>query len=148
MKKIFILFILFFNIFTNYANNTKKDCFINLDADEFYVAINTQEVFLIDVRLFREYRKNRIESALLAANKESLFSLCEKLDHNTPIYLYCEDGERSKTAAEILCNELGFTKIYNLKGGLRQWTKKYPLDKSRINKEPGKLSYNYKLTII
>jgi rhodanese-related sulfurtransferase len=134
MKKIFILFILFFNIFTNYANNAKKDCFINLDADEFYVAINTQEVFLIDVRLFREYRKNRIEGALLAANKESLISLCDKFDRKTPIYLYCEDGDRSKTAAVILCNEMGFKNIYNLKGGLRKWTKKYPLDESKIQK--------------
>ncbi|MDK2979395.1 MAG: hypothetical protein PWP52_2109 [Bacteroidales bacterium] len=142
MKKIFIFFILFLTIFINYTQNAKNNCYTNLDADEFYIAINTKEIFLIDVRLFREYRKNRIEGALLAANKESLISLCEKLDRNMPIYLYCEDGGRSKTAAVILCNEMGFKNIYNLKGGLRKWIKKYPLDESKINKESENLSVN------
>ena len=135
MKKIFIMLFLFYNILNIFAQNKPDDYYINLDADQFYLTVNTQEVFLIDVRLFKKYRKSRIEGALPAANKESLISLCEKIDSNTPIYLYCDDGDRSSTAAEILGKELGFNKVYNLKGGLRQWTKRYPLDESKINKE-------------
>ncbi|MGM0503838.1 MAG: rhodanese-like domain-containing protein [Bacteroidota bacterium] len=135
MKKIFIMLFLFYNIFNIYAQNEQDDYYINLDADQFYLAVNTQEVFLIDVRLFKKYRKNRIEGALPAANKESLISLCEKTDPHTPVYLYCDDGDRSSTAAEILGKELGFKKVYNLKGGLRQWTNRYPLDESKIKKE-------------
>ncbi|MEE4197624.1 MAG: rhodanese-like domain-containing protein [Bacteroidales bacterium] len=144
MKKIFILLTLFFIIPYVHAQNTHHSCFLDLSPDEFYLNINTQEAFLVDVRLFKDYRKNRIEGALLATNKESLLSLCTNLDPQTPVYLYCEDGDRSRTAAEILCRELNFEKVYNLKGGLRQWTKQYPLDESRIRKENGFNSDRYK----
>jgi rhodanese-related sulfurtransferase len=37
---------------------------------------------------------------------------------------------------------MGFKNIYNLKGGLRKWIKKYPLDESKIKKESENLSVN------
>ncbi|MFP4025888.1 MAG: rhodanese-like domain-containing protein [Thiohalospira sp.] len=135
MKKFFILFILFFNIINNYAQNSDEYCFKQLNSDEFYLDINTREVFLIDVRLFKEYRKERIEGAMLAPNKESLVSICKNLDKNTPIYIYCDESDRSETAANILCSEMGFNHVYNLQGGLKEWIKKYPLDKTRIKKK-------------
>lgn len=135
MNKIFILFTLFFTIPVSYAQKTENKCYKNIQADEFYIRINTQETFLIDVRMFKEYRKNRIKGALLAANKESLLSLCKKLDKNTPVYVYCEDGDRSRTAARILCREMGFKHVYNLQGGLREWEKKFTLENTRIKKK-------------
>ena len=135
MNKIFILLTLFFTIPFSYAQKTDNVCFTNLQADDFYIKINTHDAFLIDVRLFKEYRKNRIKGALLAANKESLLSLGEKLDKNTPVYVYCEDGDRSRTAARILCREMGFKHVYNLQGGLREWEKKFTLENTRIKKK-------------
>jgi len=135
MNKIFILLTLFFTIPFSYAQKTDNVCFKNISADDFYIQINTHDAFLIDVRLFKEYRKNRIKGALPAANKESLLSLCEKLDKNTPVYVYCEDGDRSRTAARILCREVGFKHVYNLQGGLREWGKKYTLENTRIKKK-------------
>lgn len=135
MKKFFILLAIFFNILTAYAQNKKDPCYTNLDADEFYLDIHTKEVFLIDVRLFREFRAERINGAILAANKESLISLCKKLDKTTLIYVYCDENDRSVTAANILCTELGFKNVYNLRGGLNEWTKKYPIDKSKIKRK-------------
>lgn len=135
MKKFFILLAIFFNMLTVYAQNKNDRCFTNLDADEFYLDIHTKDVFLIDVRLFKEFRAERIKGAMLAANKESLISLCEKLDKTTPVYVYCDENDRSVTAANILCTELGFKNVYNLRGGLNEWSKKYPLDKSKIKRE-------------
>src|SRR6056297_3728132 len=120
MNKIFILLTLFFTIPFSYAQKTDNVCFKNISADDFYIQINTHDAFLIDVRLFKEYRKNRIKGALPAANKESLLSLCEKLDKNTPVYVYCEDGDRSRTAARILCREVGFKHVYNFKNRLNE----------------------------
>ncbi|MFO7828879.1 MAG: rhodanese-like domain-containing protein [Bacteroidales bacterium] len=137
MKKYFILLAIFFNMIIAFAQNQENSCFVHLDSDEFYLNINTREAFLIDVRLFKEFRKNRIEGAMLASNKESLISLCAHLDKNTPIYIYCDESDRSVSAAKILCSELGFKKVYNLHGGLNEWVKKYPLDRSRIKKESG-----------
>ena len=44
----------------------------------------------------------------------------EKYDKTKPVFVYCKSGGRSKKAAEKL-NELGFTNIYELEGGIIKW---------------------------
>lgn len=43
-----------------------------------------------------------------------------KLETDTPIVLYCRDGERSETAARH-CIRLGFRAVYKLAGGIERW---------------------------
>jgi rhodanese-related sulfurtransferase len=42
------------------------------------------------------------------------------LDKEKPVYVYCRSGKRSARAAEIL-KEMGFTKVYDLQGGIMEW---------------------------
>jgi rhodanese-related sulfurtransferase len=41
------------------------------------------------------------------------------MDKSVPVFVYCKSG-RSQKAAEKL-NELGFTTIYQLEGGILKW---------------------------
>jgi rhodanese-related sulfurtransferase len=51
------------------------------------------------------------------------------------LFLYCTDDYRSSRACEI-CYDLGYRKVYNLKGGLIAWRREgYPLEKKRIRKK-------------
>ncbi len=43
-----------------------------------------------------------------------------RLDHKRPVVLYCASGGRSSSAAAQL-PQLGFTKVYNYAGGMREW---------------------------
>lgn len=43
-------------------------------------------------------------------------------DKNTPILVYCRSGRMSASAAQQL-KDLGYTMIYDLKGGMRDWNK-------------------------
>ena len=112
------------------------DCYKNISSDDFNLFIETQEVLLLDVRLYKEFRKERLFYAKAAPNRESLECLLHNYDKEILILVYCDESDRGKTASQIICQELGFKKVYNLKGGIINWKKKgYPIDQSRIRKQ-------------
>ena len=45
------------------------------------------------------------------------------LDKNKPVYVYCKMGGRSADAAKKL-KKMGFTKVYDMKGGILSWEEK------------------------
>ena len=42
------------------------------------------------------------------------------MDKDKPVYLYCRSGARSQKAARKLI-DMGFEKVYDLKGGFMRW---------------------------
>lgn len=51
------------------------------------------------------------------------------LDKAKPVLVYCKVGGRSAKAADVLTQK-GFTKVYNLNGGITQWSAEgHPLQK-------------------
>jgi rhodanese-related sulfurtransferase len=46
-----------------------------------------------------------------------------KYDAETPIVLVCDTGHMSRVAANILVEDEGFTNVYNLDGGIVNWTR-------------------------
>ncbi len=78
------------------------------------------KLMLIDVREPYEYAQVHIEGAkLLPLGKltAQIQELCEK---EQEIIVVCHSGSRSSFAAEQLSN-LGYKKIYNLRGGTVGW---------------------------
>lgn len=79
------------------------------------------DVQLIDVRRPNEYDAGHIDGAINYNflgpdfNKE-----VAQLDKNKPVLLYCRTGRRSRAASNKL-SSLGFTEVYDLKGGYRNW---------------------------
>lgn len=119
MKKLFILILLVSAPFLGQAQTAPASTI--LDNATFKDSISQKKVQLIDVRTPREYAQGHIDEAInidfLNANFAEGF---DQFDKSQPIYIYCKSGNRSGKAAKQL-TELGFEKIYDLKGGYSQY---------------------------
>jgi len=137
MKKAFLLFIcLTLFMINGFTQKKTQNCYYNINSDDFNLLIETKEYVLIDVRLTRDFRKERLFHAQLAASSETLISILNNIDRNIFILVYCDEGDRSKIASQLICNELGYKNVYNLEGGIKNWKKRaYPIDYSRITKK-------------
>jgi len=133
-KSLLIIFVII--AFSAYAQDSGNRI-ENLDASEFYIKMESNPASVVlDVRLFTEYKEERIPGALIAEEKSKLIPLTDTISHKTPILVYCNDGERSQTVCEILVEEQGFQKVYNLKRGLLEWKKRgLPMDKEKFQKK-------------
>ena len=93
-----------------------------LSVPEFKSVIADKNVQLVDVRTPGEYAQGHIQNAAnINVNSGDFSSLVSKLDKNKPVAVYCRSGVRSQTASSIL-KELGFKKIYDLRGGFNAWS--------------------------
>ena len=93
-----------------------------LEPEAFKKAIAEKNVQLVDVRTSLEYKAGHIKDAVNIdffdrANFNENFA---HFDRAKPIYLYCRSGNRSQRAAKKLVR-IGFTEIYDLKGGYKAW---------------------------
>lgn len=100
----------------------QSDAITILDRDAFKSAIATPGVQLIDVRTANEYSSGHIAKAQnIDYFKTSEFTTkVNKLDKDTPVYLYCRSGNRSQRAAAKL-DSLGFKIIFDLEDGYNNW---------------------------
>ncbi len=73
---------------------------------------------LIDVREDFEYEMSNLEGILIPLGGILIES--EKIDRNKPVVVMCRSGKRS-AAAIMQLEQLGFTNLYNLQGGILAW---------------------------
>lgn len=78
------------------------------------------EVVLLDVRQDWEYAQKHIPQALHIPLPDLPKRLGE-LTFDTPVVVYCATGRRSLSAAALLIN-LGARDVYNMQGGIKDWT--------------------------
>ncbi len=79
---------------------------------------------LIDVRTPKEFADGYLKGAkLIDFFDKDFYDQMSKLDKDKELYIYCRSGNRSGQATKKLKN-MGFTKIYDLKGGIKNWKKK------------------------
>lgn len=79
----------------------------------------TANGLLIDVREPREYRSGHIRQAVnVPLSRWAAES--SRLPKDRPIFVYCQSGMRSKSAAKRLA-KTGHGPIYNLRGGVAAW---------------------------
>lgn len=134
IRSIVILFILFFSG-TVVAQHVTEKCYHNINCADFNLFIEEKNPLIVDVRLHKEYRNERVPNAIIASNRESLNLMLSKMDAETYILVYCSEGDRSKIACEIICNELNYKKVFNLEKGINQWKKEgYPIDNTRVSR--------------
>ena len=121
MKKAFInlLFIGFLFTSCNGQTNAKYE---SIAAVNFAEKIKTtSQAAIIDVRSPEEFAGQHIDNAInIDWNGDNFEGKIGKYDKSKPIFVYCMSGGRSKKAAEKL-SELGFSKIYELQGGIMKW---------------------------
>ena len=115
------LLFLSFLLISQYSSAQQNICYINANTTEFQYYIDScNNELIIDVRLAKEYTTKAIPTAINAPSKNNLLSIIDTLDRDTPILVYCIEGERSVQACDIICKK-GFTFVVNLKYGLRKW---------------------------
>ena len=76
---------------------------------------------LIDVRTPGEFNEGHLKNAENVDYKDRRFLReISTLNKNKPTYIYCRSGGRSGNAMQEML-EAGFTKVYNLEGGIISW---------------------------
>jgi thioredoxin len=83
--------------------------------------VATPNAQILDVRTPEEYVSGHIDNAAnVNWNGTEFVAKVVALDKTKPIFVYCKSGGRSQKAAAKL-EELGFTSIYELQGGMLKW---------------------------
>ena len=83
-----------------------------------------ENIHLVDVREPAEHAEYNIGGILIPLGKVQIMQIDEIEDlKNEEVIVYCRSGRRSLNAAMVL-EQLGFTNVYNLEGGMLDWQAK------------------------
>ena len=75
---------------------------------------------LIDCREQYEYDFCNLEGELIPLG--AILEQSDKIDKDNDVVIHCRSGQRSATAIMQLQQNMGFTKLHNLKGGILAWS--------------------------
>lgn len=94
---------------------------IKVSAQEFSNEITEDGAIILDIRTPAEYNSGRIEGSqnidFYAADFRANLA---QLDKDQPYKIYCNSGNRSATALQIM-EDMGFTDVVELRGGIQAW---------------------------
>lgn len=80
------------------------------------------KALIIDVREIDEWNAGHIQSAQHLALSSLMQGNIPNLPADREVYLYCQMGQRSRKAAQIIRDE-GYLNVYNVTGGYEAWLK-------------------------
>lgn len=105
-----------------FKTSSYQDKVTLLAPSEFNATIQKKGCQLIDVRTPNEYAAGTIQKAknLNIFDRATFKKEAEKMDKTAPVYLFCQSGNRSRTASKTLI-EMGFSTVFDLKGGYSSW---------------------------
>ena len=95
----------------------------DLNQQKWRSQLESEEDFIIlDVRTSEEFEELRLPNSINIDfyNPKNFIQELEKLDKNKSYYVYCKTGNRSAATCDFM-KEMGFTKTYNLLGGITEW---------------------------
>ena len=82
---------------------------------------STQDLVVLDVRTPEEVAAGALPGAInIDLSSPDFTSQVAELDRDVPYFVYCRSGNRSAQAVKIM-QDLGFTEIYELDGGILDW---------------------------
>ena len=104
-----------------------------LPPEQFKSRLEKCKGVLVDVRTPDEYRSECIAGAInLDVQAEDFKTRISNFEKNETYFLYCGIGKRSAKAMDVM-TDVGFKKVYDLKGGLTEWKKKgFPVSKPNL----------------
>jgi sulfur-carrier protein adenylyltransferase/sulfurtransferase len=77
---------------------------------------NNEDIQIIDVREPHEYEIANIGAELIPMGE--VMENIDKISKTKQVIIHCRSGARSGAIVQALENELGFTNLYNLTGGI------------------------------
>ena len=95
---------------------------INQGVSEFQ---QTAGAVLVDVRTPEEYRDGHVPGSINVPLQQIEDIELEIAEKNTPLYVYCRSGARSRQAAALL-KEMGYEDVHNI-GGILDYQGKVEL---------------------
>ena len=122
MKKFIIPVLLGFALAVSSCNSGSKGEVEMISPIDVYEAVYGEDSLqLVDVRTQEEYEVSHLKNAQnICVTSDDFKEKVATLDKQKPVYVYCKKGGRSAQAATIL-KEMGFTKVYDLQGGIASW---------------------------
>jgi thioredoxin len=105
------------------GGNSKGIIKQTISVDQFDQKLSTTAgAQLIDVRTPEEYAGGHLKNAVnINYNSDDFEAQSGKLDKSKPVFVYCLSGGRSSNAADKM-EEMGFSEIYNMDGGIMKWS--------------------------
>lgn len=118
MKITIIILLIAFLLGLIFILSGKKGSYVVLSGSEFMRQYNqSSDAQLIDVRTPEEYNASHIQGAInIDFRNPSFATVIDKLPRDKEYYIYCHSGNRSGQAVSLM-SKMGFTKIFDLKGG-------------------------------
>jgi rhodanese-related sulfurtransferase len=96
---------------------------ISISAKDFLMLDDRSESIILDVRTDSEYQAGHVENAILISlHDRDFMNKISDLDKEKIYYVYCKSGLRSSSAVRKMKKE-GFSKVYNIRGGIYDLTR-------------------------
>lgn len=96
----------------------------DLPPAEFKAQLEAQHGLVLDVRTPAEVAQGKLAGAsVIDFNGPKFEQKVALIARDSPVFVYCARGGRSGQAAALMA-KLGFTRVYNLAGGMGAWTAK------------------------
>ena len=119
MKNLLLFFLLFINCNQNQNQN------LNIEPDKVYDLLSNNDKnnsILLDVRTEEEVIENKINNSLnIDFYSDNFQKSILSLDKSKTYYVYCRSGRRSLNTVKFM-RENGFSKSYNVDGGIIKWS--------------------------
>ncbi len=117
-----ISFVLILFLGVNYGYSQSENQNVSVQGLNEVLKKKDSNIELLDVRTEQEYAKSYIHGAKNINWLSSDFAEeVGALDKSKTYYVYCFSGARSAQATAKML-EMGFTNVYNVNGGIRDWT--------------------------
>ena len=121
MKKSTLVFVLIIALGIFSCTNETEGSITLVSTEEMQTLLDLENVQLVDVRTPEEHDKGYLSNSQnIDFNSPTFDADVSKLDKAKPVILYCKGGVRSAKCAKKL-KDAGFTKIYELEGGISKW---------------------------
>ena len=103
------------------CQNTNSQIIEDVAVSQFQLLVKNNKGIILDVRTPQEFSSGHILNATnINFYADDFMDKLKILRKDSPIYVYCRSGGRSSAAANKM-QGLGFTKVYNLIGGMGSW---------------------------
>ncbi len=109
--------------FSGCSNSPKEN---NVSVTELHSLLADENITVLDVRTPKEIAQGKITTNALEADffeDNFIEEATSKISKDQTIYVYCKGGRRSAKAV-VKLRELGYSKVYNVEGGINAWKAK------------------------
>lgn len=104
---------------------------VDIDTKELQTMISSGNIVVIDVRTPKEWQQTGIVEGSIpimffdekrkAHAQKWIHQASAHIAPENEVILICRSGNRSKTIANYLSQQHGYKRVYNAKGGIKQW---------------------------